>query len=88
MLYRGVRRLLCDKAVSRDLVVSAGIVAGCAYAAFLLRAVMEQPIKITALSHPSAQIFVPWTMSTSSQRALATRRPQCAPVLRTSWFSF
>ena len=41
MLYRGIRRLLCDKAVSRDLVASAGIVAGCAYAAFLLRAVME-----------------------------------------------
>jgi hypothetical protein len=58
MLYRGIRRLLCDKAVSRDLVASAGIVVGCAYAAFLLRAVMEQPIKITAVSHPFVHIFV------------------------------
>ena len=58
MLYRGIRRLLCDKAVSSDLVASAGIVAGCAYAAFLLRAVMEQPIKITAMTHPTISIFV------------------------------
>ena len=58
MLYRGIRRLLCDRAVSSDLVASAGIVAGCAYAAFLLRAVMEQPIKILAMTHPTVNIFV------------------------------
>ena len=57
-LYRGVRRLLCDNAVSSDLVAPAGIVAGCAYAAFLLRAVMEQPIKTTAMAHPTVSIFV------------------------------